>query len=157
MAHTPNIADILDLPAIDSERPKPFPQGTYIAQLQGLPREDLSPRKQTRFLEFTLLPVDVYRDKHGRSDVDEVALEAMGGFGNRTLRDTYYLTEDAMYRVRDFLTNCGIPLVEGKRKLSHNERIAMSPGAQVGISVKHNTGADGSSIFANVASTFKVE
>ena len=153
---TTNIADLLDQPSIDAERPKPFPQGSYIAQVKGLPREDVSTRKQTRYLEFTLVPVEVYRDKDGRTDVDEDALEEMGGLNDRSLRHTLYVTDLAMYRMREFFDHCGIPDMEGKRKLSHNERAVQSPGCHVGISVKHVPSQDGSGVFANIASTFKV-
>ena len=156
MAKAPNIADILDRPSADAEPPKPIPPGTYIAQVQGLPREGTSPRTQTPFVEFTLMPIEVYRDKDGRSDIDEDALEEMGGLNNRTLRDTYYLTDDAEFRLRQFFDNCGIPDMNGKHKLTHRERIVQTPGCQVGISVKHSSNRDNTAIFANVSGTFKV-
>lgn len=150
-----NFADILDKPADQIDRPKPLPIGSYLWTVVGLPRADKSRDKQTPFYEFTLKcmqPLD---------DVDEEALAewaARADGSNRALTDfttklTYYVTEDSIYRLQDFLEHCGIDL-DGK---SIRQAIDETPNAQVGASIVHNPSKDGQSIYANIGKTFPAE
>jgi len=138
---------ILDQQVEDAERPKPLPVGTYLCVVTGLPRFDKSSRAQTDFAEFTLQPTEVY------DDVDKDELEAMGGLENRTLRITFWLTEDAKWRLRKFLEDCGID-VSGK---SFHEAIEEAPGQQVIANVTHDPAKDGSGHYAVVKSTAAVK
>jgi hypothetical protein len=135
----PNFSSILDKQASDIERPKPLPIGTYSCQVKGLPRFDKSSKKQTEFVEFTLSPFGVL------DDVDPEALEEMGGFNGKTIKATFYITEDAAWRLKDFLVACGID-AEGK---SLNEMINEAPGQSVNVYLVHEPAQDGSdAIFA---------
>src|SRR5262245_54045316 len=93
---------ILDKPSASVERPKPMPVGTYLWIVQGLPRYDKSSVKKTEFVEFTLRPLQA------SEDVDLEALDAVGGLDGKSTKATYYLTEDAVWRLKDFLDNCGV-------------------------------------------------
>lgn len=146
----PNFGSILDKPASDVERPKPYPQGSYICVVKGLPVHGESTRKKTKQVEFQLQPLSVL------DDVDAEDLEAMGGL-NRTIKDTYYVTEDALWRLKEFLVNCGIEEMDGDDKKSFTQMIDETPGRQVGVSIRHEASEDGKSIFARVGSTFLVE
>jgi hypothetical protein len=139
----PNFSSILDRAASEVEAPKPFPIGSYVCIVKGLPRFDKSSKKQTEFAEFTLQPISVLED------VDPDALEEFGGFADKTLRTTFYLTEEAIYRLKDFLVNCGIE-PEGK---TLSEMINETPGQTVIAVVGHRASEDGERIFAEVKKT----
>jgi len=143
----PNFGIILDKPATDVERPKPLPQGSYTCVVKGLPRYDKSSKKQTEFVEFTLKPLSA------GEDVDEDDLKAMGGFENKTIRATYYLTEESVFRLKDFLIHCGID--EDGQTL--RQMIDQTPGCQVIAFIKHRASDDGQSIFAELAKTAPAE
>lgn len=139
-----SFASILDTPSSEVERPKPLPQGSYVAQIQGLPRYDKSSKKQTEFVEFNLQLLSV------GDDVDKDELEAIGGFKGKTIKATYYLTETALWRLKEFLDHCGIE--EGDATL--RQRVEATAGQQVGIFINHEASQDGSAIFARVGKTF---
>lgn len=145
--NTPNFGALLDKPSAEIERPKPLPQGTYTCVVKGLPKQDKSTKKGTEYVEFTLQPLAA------GEDVDQEDLQAMGGFANKTLRATFYITEDAIWRLKKFLDDLGIE--EGDASL--RQRIAEAPGRQVNVFVKHQASDDGQSVYAQIANTAAVE
>ena len=145
---SPNFGSILDAAPSEVERPKPLPAGSYTCVIKGLPRYDKSSKKGTPFVEFTLQPIEA------GEDVDEDDLKAMGGFTNKTIRATYYLTEDAAYRLDEFHEHCGIELDDTTSRRERNEQ---TPGKQVLAYVKHTASNDGASIYAELAKTAAVE
>lgn len=144
----PNFGALLDKPSSEIERPKPLPQGTYICVVKGLPKQDVSSKKKTEYVEFTLQPIQA------QDDVDAEELQAMGGLADKTIRDTYYITDNSLWRLKEFLDNCGVPDDEG---MSLRQRIAETPGKQVGVFIKHTASDDGKAVYANVGSTMAVE
>lgn len=144
---TPNFGALLDKPSSEIEKPKPLPIGTYICVVKGLPRFDKSSKKQTEFVEFTLQPLAAH------DDVDQEALQAMGGFANKTIRATYYITEDSLWRLKEFLDHLGI---EGEDE-SLRQRIEQAPGKQVGAVMVHEASQDGTNLFAKMARSVPVE
>lgn len=146
--NTPNFGSILDKASSEVERPKPLPVGTYICVVQGLPKLDKTTKKQTEYIEFTLKPLQA------GEDVDHEELEAMGGIANKTLRHTCYLTEDALWRLKKFLDDCGI---DDGDDVSLRQRVDQSPGRQVAVFIKHTNSEDGETIYANVGTTAAVE
>ncbi len=143
---SPNFGALLDKPASDVERPKPLPQGSYHCIVKGLPRFDKSSKKFTEFVEFTLQPTSA------GEDVDEEDLEAMGGIANKTIRATYYITEDALWRLKDFLGHCGIEEDGSLRNM-----IDQTPNCEVIAFIKHRASEDGQAVFAELAKTAPVE
>ena len=143
---SPNFGALLDKPASDVERPKPLPQGSYHCVVKGLPRFDKSSKKFTEFVEFTLQPTAA------GEDVDEEDLAAMGGIANKTIRATYYITEDALWRLKDFLSHCGIEEDGSLRNM-----IDQTPNCEVIAFIKHRASEDGQSVFAELAKTAPVE
>lgn len=148
MANTPNFASILDEAPTEVTRPKPLPQGTYLCVVQGQPRYDKSSKKQTPFVEFTLRPTAAY------DDVDEAELEACGGFDGKTIRATYYLTEDAVFRLDEFHEHCGVDLNDGASRRQRNDDVV---NAQVAANIRHRSSEDGTQIFAELARTTVAE
>lgn len=144
----PNFASILDEEPTEIERPKPLPPGSYLCVVKGLPRYDKSAKKQTEFVEFTLQPIQALED------VDTDDLEAMGGFANKTIKATFYLTEDAKYRLDEFHTHCGLELEKGTSRKERNEQVN---NCQVIAHLKHEASNDGESIFARLSGTAAVE
>ncbi len=106
MATAPNFASILDESPTEVSAPQPAPQGTYVFVV-GNPRYDKSSVKGTDFVEFPVRAVAA------ESDVDEAELEEAGGLDAINLRATFYLTEDAVYRLDEFHSHCGIDLEDG--------------------------------------------
>lgn len=145
MAET--FTSILDRQSSEIERPKPLPVGTYNCIVKGLPRYDKSSKKQTDFVEFNL------EIQSAEDDVDEDAIAAMtGGVVGKSIKDTYYLTEEAAFRVKDFLDNAG---VEDEGTL--RSRIEQTPGKQIKIFIKHEPSQDGQSVFARIGKTMAVD
>lgn len=138
---------ILDTPASDVEKPKPLPQGFYFTTLVGLPKFDKSSKKQTEYVEFT------HKIIQAGEDVDQEELQAMGGIENKTLKSTFYLTENSVWRLKEFLIACGIE--EGTNSL--RQMIESTPNCQVGVHVKHEPSGDGTSVFAKPGSYAAVE
>lgn len=146
MANTPNFGTLLDKPASDVERPKPLPQGSYHCIVKGLPRFDKSSKKQTEFVEFTLSPTAA------GEDVDADELTTMGGLTNKTIRATYYITEDSLWRLKAFLEHCGI-----EENGSLRQMIDETPNREVIAYLKHEASNDGESVFATLAKTAPVD
>lgn len=150
-----NFASILDRPSTEIERPKPLPQGTYSTVVNGLPRYDKSSKKQTEFVEFTLKVLAA------GEDVDEDDLKAWmqkpdgttRSLADASIRATYYLTEDAAWRLKKFLEDLGTTDEDG----SLRQRIEMAPGRQVNVFMKHRASEDGSTTFAEIGSTAPAE
>ena len=144
---TPSFAPILDRPASEIERPKPIPAGTYTALVKGLPEFGESSQKKTPYARFTFELIAA------GDDIDQEALEEMGGIGGKTLRNDYYLTEDALWRIKQFAEDCGVD-PEG---LTVGQMLEYANGAQVQVVVRHEPARDGSdNIFARVAKTAPV-
>jgi hypothetical protein len=136
---------ILDTPADEVERPVPMPTGTYDCIVRGLYEEGKSAKKQTPFVKFT------YAFVAAGEDVDEDELAEMGGLADKTIKDTYYTTPDALFRLTDTLGNMGIDL-EGK---SVRQALSETPNCDIRVVISHRASEDGTQIFAEVKRTMK--
>lgn len=151
-----SFGSILDRAPSEIEKPKPLPTGSYVTQLVGQPRIDKSAKKQTEFREFT------HKLLAASEDVDEDELEAYltKHDGTKlkltdiTVKNTYYITEGSLYRLKDFCEHCGIDLDECE---SLNAALDETPGKQVGVYINHEPSQDGTSFFARINKTFLVE
>jgi len=146
--NSPNFASILDEAPTEIERPKPLPVGTYLCVIQGQPTYDKSSKKGTPFVQFTLRPIGA------EGDVDEQELEELGGFENKTLRATYYLTEDAAYRLDEFHEHCGVDITSPASRRQRNDDIV---NAEVRVLVGHRMSEDGSAVYAEIKRTLKAD
>ena len=145
-AQAQSFSSILDRAPSEIEKPKPLPQGSYITVLVGQPRFDKSAKKQTDFVEFQ------HKLLSAQEDVDEDELKALGGIKDKVMKNTFYLTEGATWRLKEFLEHCGIEEGDSLRAM-----IEETPGAQVGIFLNHEASQDGTSVFARIGKTFVVE
>ena len=110
-AQAPNFGSILDRAPSEIEKPKPLPQGSYITVLVGQPRFDKSAKKQTEFVEFT------HKLLAAQEDVDEDELKVLGGVKDKVMKNTFYLTEGAAWRLKEFLEHCGIDEADSLREM----------------------------------------
>ena len=150
-AQAQSFSSILDRAPSEIEKPKPLPTGSYTTLLVGQPRIDKSTKKQTEYREFT------HKILSAGEDVDEDDLKAYLGGKKLTdvlMKNTYYITEGAVWRLKEFLEHCGIDLDEVD---SLAEGIEETPGKQVGIFINHEASQDGTSVFARIGKTFVVE
>ena len=156
MAKTATFSDILNKPASEVERPKPLPAGTYLCVVKGLPRFDKSSKKQTEFVEFNLSPMQAGEDVD-QEDLAAMLLNKDGTskvLNELTIRATYYLTDNSLYRLKDFLTHCGLD-VESDASL--RQLVDAAPGCQVTAFVKHQASDDGQSVYAQLGGTAVAE
>ena len=152
--NNPNFGAILDTPATDIAPPKPLPVGSYVCLVMGLPKMDKSTRKQTEFVEFTLKYMSAL------DDVDEEALDdaltkpsgEQTALTEKTTKITFYLTENAIWRLKKFLED-DLQIEAEDRTL--RQMIDDAPGRQVLIALRHGA-ADSGLPFAEIASTAAV-
>lgn len=142
----PTFSSILDESPEEVLRPKPLPVGTYLCRVSGPVKYDKSQKKGTEFSEFTLIPIDAL------DDVDSDELAEAGGIDGKTLRNTFYHTEDAIYRLDEFHEHCGIDLSDGNSRRARNDEVI---NAEVLAVVKHTPSDDGSRVYTNIARTAK--
>lgn len=96
--------ELLSKPADSFERPKPLPPGTYHGTI--INREfGESQQKKTPYCRF-MVRVTSADESIPPDQLTDIKLP-------REMRRDYYLTDDATYRLREFLESCGINL-EGR-------------------------------------------
>jgi hypothetical protein len=95
-----NFNALLDKQADDIKPPQPLPLGTYLFIVQKK-EYGVSSQKKTPYLRVYLKPMQA------EADVDPVQLQELD-LEKMTLRDEFYLTEAAMYRLKEFVEKCGI-------------------------------------------------
>jgi len=154
---TANFKDILSQQVDSVERPKLFPKGNYRAVVVS--HEYLeSSKKQTPFVRFwTKLVSPMPIDDDYEAEKSAEAFEAAGGMeklGERKpIRNDYYLTGDAMYRLREYLEdtlelNCaGRPF---------DEVIPDTTNCQLIVSIIHNPGSKEGEFWMEIDSTASI-
>jgi len=141
---------LLSRTAPAAEKPKPFPAGTYTAVVKSHQFGE-SKQKGTPFVRY-----DIALTGPG-DDVDPAAFEEAGGMSKlqgRTIGWDFWLTEDAEYRLKDFLQGpCGITL--GER--SFGETIPEADGKRIKVVVKLSPSQDGKNIYMNIEEAIAAE
>lgn len=142
-----NFAALLDKKADDVEQPKTLPMGTFNwAILEH--RFDESAKKKTPFIEFTVSP------RGALEDVDEDLLAECTNWQDKKMRLTFYLTDDSLYRLKEFMEHCGIDLTG--RTIA--EGIPETQGAMFNGYVTHEPSMnDPEKVYANITKTAPVE
>lgn len=155
--NTPNFGSVLDRPSASVERPKPLPVGDYIWQVQGQPRFDKSSQKKTEFAEYTLVPLAAIEGSVDMEALDTALTNAATGekkaLSAKTMKATFYLTEDALWRLTEFLEACEVEDGEG---ISLRSRVMGAPGCQVVGTIRHRPNNDGTAFFAEFGGFAKV-
>lgn len=141
-----NFESILDQQVDNVEKPKPLPVGSYTWILTGQPRFDKSTKKLTNFVEFQC------QCQQALDDVDAAALADMGGCQGKTRRLTFYLTDDAVYRLDEFLfEHLGLEL-----GTSRKQAVAQAAGRSFVGTIRHQASEDGTRVYDNIAQTAAV-
>lgn len=145
---TPNFSSILDKPIDTVERPPAMPAGPYAGRIKGKPVYDVSSKKKTPYVEFTVMPTEPL------DDVDPAELDAyvakVGPITGKPQKLTFYLTDSALFMLKDFLKACGIDVEKG----SVREGIDQVEGLEIGFMINHEPTTDGEGVFARVGRTF---
>lgn len=142
-----NFANLLSKPASDIERPKPLPVGTYLGLVAGAPEFKDIGKNKTPAAEFKIKVLAA------QQDVDLEALTAAGGLDNKIMTARFFLTDDSMYRLKEFLTNA-LGIEEGRRTIG--ELLSEAPNKQVYITVSHRPSEDGQQIYAEIKSYARI-
>lgn len=141
----PDFNQLLSTKMEDVKAPPPIPAGTYSAVIQSYELLESS-QKKTPFVRFWIRPTDA------KEDVDATALQAYGDLSKAKLRKDFFLTEDAFYRLKQFLEETlGI---DGTGK-TFNECLAQTTGASVVMSVKQSLAQDNVTMFSEIGSLAK--
>ena len=145
-------SDILDRPITDIERPKQLPRGHYQTILEGIPRYDLSTKKQTPYYEFTHRFISPMEDV-SREDLNAVLTQKDGStrpLNEYTMRNAYYITENSAYRLKDFLSHCGFDVKDPT--FSMRQAVEETPGCEVIVFVEQTPNEEGV-LFSNIRQT----
>lgn len=97
---TVDFHSLLAIPMDSIQRPKPWPSGTYFG-IVTKNSFDKSAAKQTPYVRFEV------RVHSAGEDVDRALLEGVD-LGKREMRKDYYLTPDALFRLKAFLESVGV-------------------------------------------------
>lgn len=168
----PNFGKVLDRKASEVEPPKNLPPGSYIFLTRGVPVYDESSIKKTEFVRYTCVPQGPIKNGDGgNADVDQEeldqALTKKNGdkvaITSKAMRLDFYLTEEALYRLKNFLRHCGweIPEEDGEENPDlpdMREMTNTNVNKRFGGYVTHEPARDGSDrMFANISRTFALE
>ncbi len=128
MPNPTSFEEISNMRLDDIEDPKPFPVGTYVWLINGMPESGKSSNKQTPFWEFKLRPIQALED------VDRAALDEIGGLqSGKEMSLTFYMTADSASMIRNFLRD----VLGVKGGLSVTQAIAESVGQQFKGHIAH--------------------
>lgn len=146
---------ILDQKADEVERPKPLPAGTYDVLVKGMPEHGQSSKQRTPFVRFTYV-LQAAGEDVDEGDLDELLTNSKGekvALSERSIRDTYYTTPDALFRLTDCLEAMGIDLTDKTVRAALDE----TPNQSLRILVGHRASDDGEQVFAEVKRVMRAE
>lgn len=155
----PSLADIMEAESSGKvDRPKPVPQGSYLAKIVGMPEQGTSEKKGTPFIRFSAELIEP-QDDVDEDDLKEWSTREDGS--TKTLRGTaaprngltFYKTPDAIWRLDKFYEDLGV-MEKGKTR---NDMAEEAVGQEFIININHTTSDDGEATYANVKSTAPVE
>lgn len=135
-----NFMHLLDKKVSETERPKPLPVGTYDTVITGY-TTGTSQQKQTPYVEFALKVLSP------RDDVDPEEWAQVKNPTEAKLKTQFYLTEDSMWRLQDFLAKAGF---DTSSDMSYAEMLAECAGRNIIGIVSHRQSQDGESVFPEV-------
>ena len=135
--------DVLNTPMNAVEKPKPRPVGTYLGVVQGQPKIEKIGQKETlaAIFEVKLLSPG--------PDVDTESLAEAGGIGERNLRVTQFLTKDALWRTKEFLTALGIDV---DTPAPVGQLIAQATNCRAYFKIRHRPSQDGKELYEEFVS-----
>lgn len=135
-----DFSKLLSKPADDIEKPKPLPAGTYNGSVAKYEFAE-SKEKKTPFVRFMLSV------SSAGPDIEPESIEGID-LSKKQLRRDFYLTDDAMYRLKEFLESLGI----SSPGRAIGEMIPEALNCGVIIEVTQRSSQDGSEIYNDVGS-----
>ena len=143
-----DFAALMNKPVEEAVRPPTAPAGHYLA---GIVSHEFgtSTKKGTPYCRFN------FQLLAAQDDVDEEILEAAGGvefLNKKRMRYEFYLTDDAMYRLREFLEEALELNCSGR---NFDEVVPESANMQVIVEIVHTLSDDGSETYANIGTFAK--
>ena len=137
---------LLDKSADDVERPATLPQGSYLCTITSYKMIE-SGQKHTPGVEIEMQIVAPGEDV----PAEEVAL--VKNLNEKKLKTQLWLTEDSMFRLKDFLEKAGFETA-GK---TFSSMLAEVAGHQIIAIVTHRMGQDGETVFPEAKKFMKAE
>jgi hypothetical protein len=137
---------ILNKGVEEAERPKPLPAGTYRAKIEGHEFGE-SRQKGTPYCRVRLNPIEAQDDVDGEQ-LDEVLKQTDGDLSKKLVSSDFYLTEQAMWRLREFMENTLGIKTSGR---TFAETIPEMDGMTCLVSITHQSSQDGKETYANVS------
>lgn len=142
----PSFEELLNMPMSETKQPEVIPPGTYHCIVDGPPEAGESSQKKTPFRRYNL------KIMQPMQDVDATKAAETQAVGKR-VRVDFYITEDALIRYKQFLTDhLGITGMESGK--TYKEAEAEAVGRQCLARIKHRI--DGDRRFVDVESTARV-
>jgi len=138
-----NFQSLLSKPVESAKRPVTKPAGTYFGRIAGH-KFDESPKQKTPYVRFELGDVQAGPDIDKEQLVDPEDGTPLDLSKFKPHLD-YYLTEDALYRLRELLESLGIT-VSGR---SFAETIPESKGMPVQFTLTMEPSRDKEGVFYN--------
>lgn len=125
----PDFSQLLRKPAGEAKKPQALPAGDYPGRIKGHEYGD-SNKNKTPYVRFNLMLTgwaDTVDDSE-RTDAEGKTLD----ISKRSLRRDFFLTDDALWRLDEFLASLGIDLT-GR---SYEESIPEADGQEVLVEVQ---------------------
>lgn len=97
---TVDFTKLNSIPMDTVTKPKALPAGTYFGTIKEF-KYDESKEKKTPFVQYIIVPTS------NGDDVDPADLDGIE-LTKKQLRCVFYLTQDSLFRVKEFLENVGI-------------------------------------------------
>lgn len=129
------------------EKPKPVPEGSYVALIKGVEYGETKSDKKTPYARVNLELVQAL------SDVNEASLSAFGPVTGKKMRLDFYLTEEALFRLQDFiLDDIGLDM----KGMTLDQALPQIINNQVGVKIRHKFDEkDATKVYTEVEKTFK--
>lgn len=157
-ASTANFQDILNKKVGEVEKPKPIPIGSYLFAVAAPPKIGPLGKKQTLAAEFTCKVIaprpDV--DQNQINNYESGGVKGLDAIRGKEMRLTHWLTEDALYRTKEFcVEHLGLDEQGGQKSIGQLVNECMNR-TFVGF-VVHNPSEDGTTLYANIQRTAKAD
>lgn len=143
-----DFSDILGKKATDVEKPQPKPVGTYLASIQGMPKQKkVMVQGEERFIvSFSCKALSPQDDV----DLDDLSNPKVGEISTWPSfnKDIWVDTPEGEYQLREFLTKV-LDIEPGDKSLG--EMCADAPGKQLLMTLKHRPYTDKNTNEAEIA------
>jgi hypothetical protein len=139
---TADFRQLLSTPMDEIKRPPPIPPGTYHGVVSSHEFRESS-KKKTAYVQYNLALISPGEDVETSAFNDAVGVLELS---KRNFNVSFYLTDQAKYRVKEFLESLGVQTT-GR---SLGECVPEALNARVLVTVTQQNSDDGKSVYNNV-------